>query len=149
VVRFRVLDTVLDAPSQTVITAGEILGQITEGRLSVELPAGFTYAVKECVPGGRSYEVSIPAGATGELALANLGPALPPAPETDVPGYLHTQSTAATVWSIAHNLNTRSVSVIAYDATWNEFSAVTTIVNPNLVTLHVSPAQSGFAVVTT
>lgn len=153
VVRFRMGDTWLDTNAQTVIGAGEIVGEIVNGRLAVDLPAGFTYTVTECIPGGRSYEIAVPAGAVGQLELGELAP---PAPATSSPSggsvtspsYVHHQIEAATLWTIAHNLNTLGVTVVPYDAQGQEFSAVITVVNANVVTLSLTPARSGFAVVT-
>jgi hypothetical protein len=72
VVKFSLLDTSVDRFSSTVILPDTIVGRITLGALSVDLPSGFNYKVREIVPGGRTFTVTVPADITGTIDINEL-----------------------------------------------------------------------------
>lgn len=74
------------------------------------------------------------------------GPAGPPGPAgAGGSSYTHTQSTAATVWNVTHNLG-RYASVIVKDSGGTRLWAQVDDVNTNQATITLSAATSGIAV---
>lgn len=70
VVRFRQLaQTVI---TDAVITGGEISTVVSWGVLAVVLPGGFSYAVRECFPGGKRYTIAIAASTATTATLRQL-----------------------------------------------------------------------------
>lgn len=85
-VRFTPRATVVDPAFNQIIIAGPITATLDVfGSFSLFLPAtddpdvtptNFTYLVEESFPGGRSYDIAVPAATVGSLNLADVVPAV-------------------------------------------------------------------------
>src|SRR4051794_3073341 len=71
-VKFRSAQPVYEPVSKTTISPGELTGRILAGNLSMAVPAGFTYQVRELLPGGRNFTVSIPVNSSGTVDINDL-----------------------------------------------------------------------------
>lgn len=71
-VKFTLQDSFYDQTSKTLILPDSIVGTVKSGAMSVNIPAGFTYKVREFVPGGRTFYVAIPANQTTPVDIDSL-----------------------------------------------------------------------------
>jgi hypothetical protein len=78
-VRFTLLSPVVDSLSPAIILPDEIIGVVRNGSLEgrepgseLQVPSGFTYKVREILPGGRKFETSIPPDFTGSVDINEL-----------------------------------------------------------------------------
>lgn len=75
------------------------------------------------------------------------GPAGPPGPPGDGGGYLHTQTTPASNWTIPHGLNRPIVGALVYslDLSIQYSNVFVEHLSPDTCRLWVSPALTGIA----
>lgn len=122
------------------------------GMISITLPRNSTCYLWGNVVGfnanaSAGVAIVVPDAATASLETI--------APATSVPGtvpiavaaggYVHTQGSAATTWTITHNIGSRPTAVQCYDASYNLIFGQVVHTSTTVTTITFNSAQAGFA----
>ena len=91
--------------------------------------------------------LAIPDSATATLISVDYATTTPNTVPLAVPGggYIHTQGSAATTWTITHNLGARPLAAQVYDTSYQLLQAQVVHTSTTVTTITFNVAQAGYA----